>query len=136
MSKERRLLLGKKQPIDKVQIHTIIGPGTKIEGKISTKDSIRIDGEVEGELKTEGHIVIGKSGKVTGDIHSASVTLEGTVEGNITVTDGVHLVSSSNLTGDIRSTSIEIEQGAIFNGKSSMSQHTTPESSKTKNKDK
>jgi len=118
-------LLGKKSPIDKV--NTVIGAGTKLEGKINTKNSIRIDGELYGEINVEGHVVIGKTGFVQGDIYSTSLTIEGTSEGNVYITESIHLASTCHLTGDINAGSIEMEQGAIFNGKSCMIPKVTKE---------
>lgn len=111
-------MFGKKIQSDK--IHTIIGTETTLEGVLSSKSTLRIDGKIIGEVKSEGHIIIGKTGEIHGDIHSKSLTIEGTAEGNMFIQERVQLASTSHLTGDIHAASIEIEQGAIFNGRSTM----------------
>ncbi|HPS25403.1 MAG TPA: polymer-forming cytoskeletal protein, partial [Bacteroidales bacterium] len=45
---------------------TRICANTKIIGNIVTQHDIRIDGYLEGQIKTDGKLVIGESGKCTG----------------------------------------------------------------------
>jgi cytoskeletal protein CcmA (bactofilin family) len=127
-------LLGKKPPIDKV--NTLIGNGTHIEGKVTSNCSIRVDGQISGEIKAEGHVFIGKTGVIVGDIHSNSLTIEGQVEGNVFIKDGLQLMKGSQLTGDTHAESIEIEQGASFNGKSHMQSKNNTSKNITKEKTK
>jgi cytoskeletal protein CcmA (bactofilin family) len=128
-------LLGKKPQIDKV--NTIIGAGTQIEGKITTLHSLRIDGTIEGEIRAEGLVIIGKDGIVKGDVYASSLTVEGLVEGNVYVSDSLHLIRNCQLNGDITAESIEIEQGALFNGKSTMkNKNANQKSTQHKEKEK
>jgi cytoskeletal protein CcmA (bactofilin family) len=108
----------KKPQVDKV--NTVIGNGTKVEGKIISASSVRIDGELVGEVKADGNVIIGKKGRLKGDIHALNVTIEGQVEGNISAADGIQLVTTCHVQGDVMAQSFEIEKGAIFNGKSIM----------------
>jgi cytoskeletal protein CcmA (bactofilin family) len=108
----------KKPQLDKV--NTVIGNGTKVEGKITSASSVRIDGELVGEIKADGNVIIGKQGRLKGDIHALNVTIEGRIEGNISAVDGIHLVTTCQVQGDVMAQSIEIEKGAVFNGKSTM----------------
>lgn len=108
----------KKPQVDKV--NTVIGNGTKVEGRIVSASSVRIDGELVGEIRAEGNVIIGKSGRLKGDIHALNVTIEGHIEGNISATEGLHLVATCHVHGDVLAHAIEIEKGAVFNGKSTM----------------
>jgi cytoskeletal protein CcmA (bactofilin family) len=108
----------KKPQVDKV--NTVIGTGTKVEGKIVSASSVRIDGELVGEIRAEGNVIIGKKGRLKGDIHALNVTIEGSIEGNISAADGLHLVATCHVQGDVMAHAFEIEKGAVFNGKSTM----------------
>jgi cytoskeletal protein CcmA (bactofilin family) len=111
-------VLGKKTQTDKV--NTVIGTGTKVEGKIISMSSVRIDGELIGEIKADGNVIIGKNGKIKGDVYASNVTIEGRIVGNISALEGLHLVTTCHIEGDVTAHTIEIERGATFNGKSTM----------------
>lgn len=111
-------MLGKKTKIDTV--NTVLGPGTKMEGQISSKSSIRIDGEFKGDITTEGIVHVGKDGIIYGNIKAKKLTNAGFIEGNIYADEQIHLVKDCHVKGDLTSPAIEIENGALFNGRSSM----------------
>ncbi len=94
--------------------------GTIIKGDITTESNTRIDGELVGNLSTTGKLVIGKSGKIEGNIICANADIEGKVIGTIKV-DGILVIkSTANIQGDILTSKIKIDENAIFNGKMSM----------------
>ena len=95
--------------------------GTNIKGDIISDSNIRIDGELVGNLSTTGKLVIGPTGKITGDIVCQNADVEGTVEGTIKV-DGVLLLkSTAKFYGEITTAKIGVENGAEFNGTCKMS---------------
>ena len=94
--------------------------GTNIKGDIVSDSNIRIDGELVGNLSTTGKLVIGTTGKITGDIVCANADIEGTVQGTIKV-DGVLLLkSTAKFNGNIVTNKIGVENGAEFTGTCSM----------------
>lgn len=105
---------------DKVSANTIQN-GTIIEGKISSEGSIRIDGKLIGSITTKAKLVIGKTGIIEGDINCKNASIEGKVNGTITVLDMLDLKSTGHIKGDITTSKFVVEPGAIFNGKSTMS---------------
>ncbi len=110
--------------------HNMIGPGTKIIGNIETKDGIRIDGEVHGNILSKGKVVVGSNGKVKGDIDCANSELEGVLEGKINVSELLSLKATSKLMGDIITAKLTIEPGAVFTGTCQMGGNATnPEGS-------
>lgn len=99
---------------------TVISRGVKIEGKLSCSGNIRLDGEVQGDISSEGVVIIGENGKVNGQINADSVTIGGKVTGTIRAKDKVVLEAKANLKGDIITKTLLVEAGAIFNGNSKM----------------
>ena len=51
-----------RQDYEGSSTQNIVAGGTRIIGDISCEGDLRIDGTVEGNLKTPGKIVVGKSG--------------------------------------------------------------------------
>jgi len=104
----------------KVELSTIIGKGSKIKGNLFVDGGVRIDGEIEGKVESNGFVTIGVSGVANADIKAEECLVSGKVVGNITVSDGLELDSSANLSGNIVAKVIKIHTGAIFNGVSQM----------------
>ncbi len=96
---------------------TKIEKGTFLKGSIGADTDIRIDGVVEGELKTSQKIFIGETGKFKGQAIAKNIDLCGKLDGEIHVEKKLFLKETAILTGDIRVGSIEIEEGAYFKGK-------------------
>lgn len=101
-------------------LSAFIDQGSMFEGKLSFKDTVRIDGGFKGEITSENTLVVGESGLVEATIHSPTVIVSGTVTGDIHATENVVLHKSAQVDGDIETPSIVIEKGAIFNGSLSM----------------
>ena len=99
---------------------TVISRGVKIEGKLSCSGNIRLDGEVQGDISSQGIVIIGENGGVNGQINADSVTIGGKVTGTIRAKDKVVLEAKANLKGDIITKTLMVEAGAIFNGSSKM----------------
>ena len=74
-----------------------IGPGTMIQGNITSSGDIRIDGQIKGNLETKGKLVLGESGSVEGEIICKNSVIEGTINGKITVSELLSLKTNTML---------------------------------------
>ncbi len=106
-----------------IENHTInlIGTGTIIEGNITANGDIRIDGTLKGNLSTKGKLIVGDTGKISGEVNCKNFEVEGSVDGKVFVTELLSLRSKSKILGDITTSKLAIEPGAIFTGKCDMS---------------
>jgi len=102
------------------ELSTLIGKDAVIEGKLAIKQSIRIDGRIKGEVEATDTVTVGNSGEVEGDIKAKNVVVGGKVHGSLLSTGKVTLESSAELRGDLTASRLIIEEGARFNGRSSM----------------
>ena len=99
---------------------TIIGAGTVIEGVLKASASMRIEGTVNGDITSEGVVVIANEGVVNGNITAVDVKISGTVEGNLTIVGKTELIANGKLTGDIKTGSLSIDEPAVFQGNCKM----------------
>jgi len=99
---------------------TVISKGVKIEGKLSCSGSIRIDGDVQGDISSDSNVVVGENGRVNGQINAESITIGGQVTGTVRAKEKLVMDSKGNLKGDIITKILLMEAGAIFNGNSKM----------------
>ncbi len=100
---------------DKNTSQNIIANGTKIKGDFFSESVIRIDGEIEGNLTSKGKIVLGRTGKIIGNIESPEAYVEGFISGIIKVNGLLTLKSSAKVEGEVSLTKLEVEPGALFN---------------------
>jgi cytoskeletal protein CcmA (bactofilin family) len=98
-----------------------IDQGSEFEGKLSFKDTVRIDGTFRGEISSENTLVVGETGEIEATIHSQTVVISGSVVGDIFADKQIMLHKSARVQGDLHTPSVVIEEGALFNGTLDMS---------------
>jgi cytoskeletal protein CcmA (bactofilin family) len=113
-------------------LSAFIDQGSVFEGKLSFKDTVRIDGGFKGEISSENTLIVGESGEINATIHSSTVVVSGTVTGDIHATESVVLHKSAQVDGDINTPSIVIEKGAVFNGSLAMGNSSAKSASNLK----
>lgn len=105
---------------DAANAETVVGPSVKIQGDLNSEGNIRIEGQVNGKVKTTQNVHVGKSAKITADILAGNSTIAGEVLGNIKVSGSLILQSTAKVMGDISCGVLRVEDGALFTGKCSM----------------
>jgi cytoskeletal protein CcmA (bactofilin family) len=101
-------------------LSAFIDQGSEFEGKLTFKDTVRIDGTFSGEISSENTLVVGESGSIEATIRSNTVVVSGSVVGNIIAARQIILHKSARVEGDMNSPSLVIEEGASFNGQLTM----------------
>ena len=102
-------------------LSAFIDQGSEFEGKLSFKDTVRIDGCFRGEITSQNTLVVGETGEIMATVRSRNVIVSGTVTGNVFATEKIVLHKTARVEGDIEAGSVAIEEGAILNGKITMS---------------
>jgi len=110
----------RKKKKREAKANTLIGPGTELKGVLKDKESVRIDGRFEGEIETEGTIVIGEDATVNANIKAAEVVISGKVVGDIECDGKVEISSTGSLEGKVKASDLTIAEGAFFNGECRM----------------
>jgi len=90
--------------------------GVKIEGKIETAGTFRIDSAMKGTLVSEDSLILGENANVEGEIIGNRVVIAGRFDGSIRAKGRVEIQPSAVVTGEIHSPCLVIEPGAIFDG--------------------
>lgn len=99
----------------------VIANGTQLEGNIVTNGDIRIDGLVKGNVVSKAKIIVGRDGRVEGNLTCANIEVEGQVTAeSLNVSNLISLKATANLVGNIIAGKIAIEPGAAFSGNCKM----------------
>lgn len=99
---------------------TIVGTGARLEGNVVSAGSLRIDGQVKGQINAEGDVALSPQSQVEADIRADNVSVAGRFKGNIVVKGKTHLARGGRVDGNITSKTLVIEEGGIFHGQSIM----------------
>jgi len=105
---------------DKGSISGLILKGTRIDGKLSFNERMRIDGEFIGEIESANQLIVGKSAVVNATIKVGELIVMGTVKGNVASCDNLQIHEGGKVIGDICVKTLDIKPGALFDGKCSM----------------
>jgi cytoskeletal protein CcmA (bactofilin family) len=97
-----------------------IDQGSEFTGKLSFKDTVRIDGTFEGEISSDNTLIVGETGVIEASIQSQVVIVSGVVNGDIKAGRQVVLHKTARVKGAIDTASLVIEDGAELSGEVRM----------------
>jgi cytoskeletal protein CcmA (bactofilin family) len=97
-----------------------IDQGSEFEGKLSFRDTVRIDGRFRGEITSENTFIVGESGEIEATIRSDTIAISGTVVGGVFAKKKAVLHKTASVDGDIETPSLVVEEGARLNGRLTM----------------
>lgn len=98
------------------KVSTLIGKGTVFDGNLTSSDSIRIDGTVNGNCSCEATFVVGETGTVIGDITADNVVIAGQIKGDVVARGSLEFMPTGKLSGNIMANTLVIDEGAYFDG--------------------
>lgn len=111
----------KKDSKPQNRIDTLIGAGTTITGDIAFSGGLRIEGEINGNVRAKGDqastLVISEHARIQGEVAVAHLVINGTVTGPVLSSGFLELQSKARVTGDIQYNSIEMHLGAVVDGR-------------------
>lgn len=104
---------------------TVFADDLEIQGTVKFKGSLMIEGVFNGEILSEGLLMVGPSAKVTATIRTKSLISRGEIHGDVYADEQVVLQETAIHNGNITSPGIVIERGSSFNGSCSMKRGDT-----------
>ena len=104
----------RKMAVETTQQNTL-AKGTTITGDIISDGDFRIEGTIQGNVKTPGKVVIGRTGIVNGTLKSANADIEGKFSGKLMLSDTLSLRASAFVEGEVAVAKLAVEPGATFN---------------------
>jgi cytoskeletal protein CcmA (bactofilin family) len=103
---------------------TVIARDTRVEGQVSGKRPVRIEGAVKGGIRLEASLEILEGALVEGDVHATTVRIGGSVTGNVTATTMVELQRGASVKGDVAAPALHVVEGAHLEGRVQMTKGT------------
>jgi cytoskeletal protein CcmA (bactofilin family) len=109
-----------------------IDQGSEFSGKLSFKDTVRIDGRFEGEISSQNTLIVGETGRVQATIVSEVVVVSGEVKGDIVARKQLTVHRSGKVDGNVRARGLVVEEGAAINGSIEMGERAFKDSGEKK----
>lgn len=105
---------------DNNSVDTILGSKSIFKGDISVEGGILIDGNVEGNIKARGTLIVGKEGYIIGDVWSDELIVSGKIEGKVFVKNRIEVQSSGKIEGEIHCKVLVVDEGGFVHGITDM----------------
>jgi cytoskeletal protein CcmA (bactofilin family) len=107
---------------------TVIGQAMVVRGRITSTESLHVEGEVDGTLELPGaRLTIGPPAKVRANATAREIEVMGTLAGDLVASKKITIRKGGRLIGDLRTPGIVIEEGAYFKGKIEIFNPEEPE---------
>ncbi|TKB74365.1 MAG: polymer-forming cytoskeletal protein [Nitrospira sp.] len=110
------------QPESADTIVAFIGTGVEFKGAISYNGTVRIDGFLDGEIHTEGTLLVGEEAVITAKVRAGTIVCMGKITGDVVAMTKVKLMAPAVLNGGVKTPMLSIEDGVSFNGTLQMTQ--------------
>jgi cytoskeletal protein CcmA (bactofilin family) len=102
------------------EVSAYLGKGSRVTGKLVFEGTVRVDGQVEGEIAAQDTLVVGESAIVNAQISGSSIVITGKVTGDITARKRVEIRAPGKLFGNVTTPCLIIQEGVVFEGHCSM----------------
>jgi cytoskeletal protein CcmA (bactofilin family) len=95
---------------------TAIFEGISVKGNVKGSHNLLLNGEFEGAIDLTALLLVGKTGKLKGEVKANYIIIEGEVEGKVMADEKVELRDTGRYRGEILAPAIMISDNAFFNG--------------------
>lgn len=103
-------------PIVTSGFETLVGKNANLNGNLSCKNSVRIDGKFSGIIFTEQELLIAEGAVIKANVFAKSITIAGKVEGNVVAQELLQVLPTGTIIGDVKANNLSIETGATIRG--------------------
>ena len=97
-------------------ICAFVGKGVEFKGTITYSGTVKIDGYLDGEIHTDGVLLIGEDAVIQAKITAGTIVCKGKVTGDIVAKECVKLRAPAVMNGSVKSPVLSMEDGVLFNG--------------------
>jgi len=109
------------------KVTTVIAEEVHIKGSLRFETSLMIRGSLEGEIISEGLLVVGPTAKINATIVTKRLLSHGEIQGEVTASQQVVLKGAAVHTGNTATPYLIVERGSILNGSCIMKREAVAE---------
>ncbi|HBP87986.1 MAG TPA: polymer-forming cytoskeletal protein [Nitrospirales bacterium] len=113
-------------------IIAFVGEEVTFKGTIRYQGTVRVDGRLEGEIYTDGNLIIGQKAVIAAKIHAGTIMCQGQLTGDVEAKHRVKLLAPAVFVGKITAPLLSMDEGVLFNGTCNMPQKNERKGKETK----
>jgi cytoskeletal protein CcmA (bactofilin family) len=91
---------------------SVLGPATRVTGRINGEGALRIEGAVKGDVNVRGNAEIAEGGRLEGNVQGVALDIGGHLLGDALAEGSIAVRSSAQVRGELRAAEVSIEAGA------------------------
>ncbi|HEY6639730.1 MAG TPA: polymer-forming cytoskeletal protein [Nitrospiraceae bacterium] len=97
-------------------ISAFVGKGVEFKGTISYSGTVRIDGYLDGEIHTDGMLLVGEDAVIQAKITAGTIVSKGKITGEVVAKECIKLRAPAVMNGSVKTPVLSMEDGVLFNG--------------------
>ena len=99
---------------------TVLSADCALEGKLTARGPVRMNGAISGTLTTEGPLLVGSGARILGEVRADTLTVSGTIHGIVVVRSHLQVRASGAVRGYARYATLEVERGGVVDGNATL----------------
>jgi len=96
---------------------SVLGRGTRVRGRVGGEGSLRVEGQIEGNIAVGGDLAVEEGASITGDVEARVVTISGALTGDVSARGAVAIRATAKVAGNMGGSEVSLEEGAAFTGR-------------------
>jgi cytoskeletal protein CcmA (bactofilin family) len=105
-----------KQPVALDRIEVSVGPTANFSGDLQCDGIVKIDGILQGSVKTVSNVIISEQGRVDARIEAENVSVSGQAKGSIVAKGRLEILSTGRVWADVTVSSFLLDDGGKLHG--------------------
>jgi len=91
---------------------SVLGPSTRLTGRLSGEGGLRIEGTVKGDVSVSGPAEIAEGASVEGNLQAESLEVTGSLLGDAVTRGPIAVRAGAIVRGELRASEISIDPGS------------------------
>ncbi|MBI4482500.1 MAG: polymer-forming cytoskeletal protein [Acidobacteria bacterium] len=120
-----------KKKEDHEEICGFLGPETEVHGELRFTGAVRLDGRFQGNVTSQGTLIIGETGNVQADVRAQTIVVSGRIEGKAQAEQKIEILKTGKIYGDVATPRLVIQEGGILEGNCTMLSEEAPSLAKS-----
>ena len=99
---------------------TVLSAGCALEGKLTARGPVQLDGAISGGVTAEGPVSVGVGARILGEVRADALTVNGKIHGMVFVRSHLQVLASGAVRGYARYATLEVERGGVVDGSATL----------------
>ncbi|MBI2344344.1 MAG: polymer-forming cytoskeletal protein [Deltaproteobacteria bacterium] len=108
------------------QVNGLLDKGCTFEGKLTFDGTVQINGDFQGEIYSDGTLVIGTNAQVRAKIFVDTLIVYGKIDGDIEAKSRIEMHVPAVISANLKTKHLSVEDGVIFQGSCQMERQPEP----------